>query len=93
MMAWLLQTVAAWGIMSVCVWVVSRHLAAREVERVRREYEWMRQRVRRRRVELDRALSEPARLERAQYVMMVNELMFIAQLEHRWDHGAQESEP
>lgn len=67
-------------------WLI-RRLAAREVERVRSEYEWVRARVAMRRKEIDLALQMASTLEREVYVMLVNELMWLAQLEHRWMHG------
>jgi hypothetical protein len=70
-------------------WLI-RRLAAREVERVRSEYEWVRARVAMRRKEIDLALQMASTLEREVYVMLVNELMWLAQLEHRWMHGDDE---
>lgn len=67
-------------------WLVQR-LAAREVERIRQEYDWVRARIALRRKEIDQALSMASTLEREIYVMLVNELMWLAQIEHRWMHG------
>lgn len=67
-------------------WLV-RRLAEREVERLRQEYEWVRMRIALRREEIDKALQTASTMEREIYVMLVNELMWLAQLEHRWTHG------
>lgn len=67
-------------------WLVQR-LAAREVERLRQEYEWVRVRIALRREEIDKALQTASTMEREIYVMLVNELMWLAQLEHRWQYG------
>lgn len=72
-------------------WLV-RRLVEREVARVREEYAWVRERVALRRREIDHALSAAASLDREIYVMLVNELMWLAQLEHRWMHGRDPSD-
>lgn len=78
--------------MSITAWTVGRHLASREVARVHWEYAWVRERIARRREELRRALEEPDQLDRPVYVMLVNELMWCAQMERRWMHGAEDHE-
>ena len=72
-------------------WLV-RRLVEREVARVRDEYEWVRERVAQRRKEIDGALGAASSLNREVYVMLVNELMWLAQLEHRWMHGRDPSD-
>ena len=83
-MLWAVQTVLSWALMAVAAWVVGRMLSARALERAERAHQAVRMRIAARRATLQRVLEVPGNLDRATYTVLVNELLFLAQLEGHW---------
>lgn len=84
MLVWAAQTMLSWALMAVAAWVVGRMLSARTLERAERAHQAVRMRIAARKAVLMRVLEVPGNLDRATYTVLVNELLFLAQLEGHW---------
>lgn len=79
-----LQFALMWCALSALVWWLSKLMARRQIERARAEMEGVRRRIIARKADLMLVLEKPAGMDRERYVMVVNELMHLAQLEAAW---------
>lgn len=85
MLFWLLRVILAWFALCGAAWLLSRYLAAREVEEERERLRGLLARLHARECELRHMLEVSAEsLEHRAYVSAVNELMWLAQTRRRY---------
>jgi hypothetical protein len=84
-MACLLPALVVWLTLSTGTWWLARMMAARQVRHAQDRMQEVRRKIVARKADLMLALESPGSLDRRAYVMLVNELMSLAQLEAHWE--------
>jgi hypothetical protein len=88
-MACVLPAVVAWMVLASGTWWLARRMAAHQVRHAEERMQEVRRKIVARKADLMLALETPGSLDRRAYVMLVNELMLLAQLEAHWEGRAQ----